>query len=426
MQSERWDKAAYYYGLAYTNAVNRSANREAISIFNRAIEAIGRLPQDVAAPRAIDLRLHAFTAFHTVGDNGKLLELIREAERLSEIIGDRRRLAAAATQTAFALWLEGKHREAQKRADAALELTTLPKDFAIVVSILFNLANIRHAQGEIREAVALHRRVIAMLPGELESKRLGWPAPPSVFARTFASWYLLELGEFAQAAELLDAAEPLVTVAEPHARVMVDTGRGNFLMRRGEFARASEILSGALELSRRGEVLTMYPIIAAWLGHALCGAGRLTEALAVLTDAVERETYKFGGKYTWIHLRLALAEACRLTGEFEKAASEVELARRIAEDCGEVVHCAYATLEQGRVALARNEPDAALHHAEAAVSIGRTRGLRPFTAECLDVIAQAQAALLQTGASTAALADARAVRASMGLDEFGAPMVRSG
>ena len=56
----------------------------------------------------------------------------------------------------------------------------------------------------------------------------------------------------------------------------------------------------------------MNPIVSSWLGHSLCGAGRVNDALPVLVDAVERETYKFGGKYTWIHLRLALAEAYRL------------------------------------------------------------------------------------------------------------------
>jgi class 3 adenylate cyclase/tetratricopeptide (TPR) repeat protein len=424
-QSERWDKAAHYLGLAYSNAVSRSANREAINIFNRAIEALGRLPQEVSAIRAIDLRLHAFAAFHTVGDNDKLVELIGEAERLAELIGDRRRLAAAATQSAFALWLDGKHVDAQVRAEAALAAAELPKDFPIAVSALFNLANIRHAQGEIVQAVGLYRRVLTMLSGEFGTKRMGWVAQPGVVARAFASWYLLELGEFAEAAELLDTAERLITAAEPHGRVMVDTGRGNFLMRRGEYARAAEVLRASLELCRRAEVLTMLPMVVAWLGHSLCGAGRSEEAFAVLSDAVERKTYKFGGKYTWTHLRLALAEACRLTGKFEQAASEAELARRIAEDCGEVVHCAYVILEQGRIALARGEPEAALRRVESAVAIARSHGLRPFAAECLIAQAQAKHALQKSDASAAALAEARAIYAALGLDEriFIAPTV---
>ena len=53
-----------------------------------------------------------------------------------------------------------------------MALAQLPKDFSIVVSVLFNLANIRHAQGDIEQAVDLHRRVLSMLQGGLENKHL--------------------------------------------------------------------------------------------------------------------------------------------------------------------------------------------------------------------------------------------------------------
>ena len=416
IQSERWDKAAHYLGLAYSSAVGRSANREAISLFNRAIEATSKLPPQIGVPRAIDLRLFAFTAFHTLGENDKLVELISEAERLAESIGDRRRLAAASTQTAFALWMEGRHREAQQRAEAALALAQLPKDFSIVVSVLFNLANIRHAQGNIAQAVELHRRVLLMLQG-LENKRLGWPAPPSAFARAFASWYLVELGEFSQAEALLKETETYPDPTEPHGRVMIETGRGNVLMRLGHFGRAVDILGVALDLCRKGEVLTMTPIVSAWLGHALCGAARANDALPLLVDAVERETYKFGGKYTWIHLRLALAEAYRLTGQTAHAASEAEIARRIADDCGEVVHRSYAILEQGRIAMVRGEADAALRHANDALGEARLRSLRPFIAECLYLKAKAHEIRSESDAAGSALGEARGILSKLGLDE---------
>jgi class 3 adenylate cyclase/tetratricopeptide (TPR) repeat protein len=416
IQSERWDKAAHYLGLAYSNAVGRSASREAISLFNRAIEATSKLPPQIGVPRAIDLRLSAINAFHTVGEKDKLVELISEAERLAESIGDRRRSVAASGQTAFALWMEGRHREAQQRAEAALALAQLPKDFAIVVSVLFNLANIHHAQGNTAQAVELHRRVLSMLQG-LENKRLGWPAPPSAFARAFASWYLVELGEFSQAEALLKETETYPDPTEPHGRVMIETGRGNLLMRLGHFGRAVDILGVALDLCRKGEVLTMTPIVSAWLGHALCGAARANDALPLLVDAVERETYKFGGKYTWIHLRLALAEAYRLTGQTAHAASEAEIARRIADDCGEVVHRAYAILEQGRIAMVRGEADAALRHANDALGEARLRSLRPFIAECLYLKAKAHEIRSESDAAGSALGEARGILSKLGLDE---------
>jgi class 3 adenylate cyclase/tetratricopeptide (TPR) repeat protein len=420
--AERWDKAAAFLGQAYANATRRSANREAISIFNRAIEVLGRLPVKVAAPHAIDLRLHAFTAFHTIGANDKLLELIREAERLAEAIDDPHRLAAATSQMAFALWLEGKHPEAEARANAALALAKLPEDLPLVVGALFNLANIQHAQGRVAEAVGTHRKVLELLPGKLNAKRFGWPAPPSIFSRAFASWYLLELGRFGEATQLLEEAA-LLAPTEAHGRVMVDTGRGNVLMRRGEFARAAEVLRETLDLCQRAEVLTMYPIVAAWLGHALCGSGHIDEALAVMTDAVKRETYKFGGKYTWIHLRLGLAEAYRLAGQLETAASEAELAWRIADESGEVVHCAYAIVEKARIALARGDAKRALHDATAAFDTARERGLQPLMADCQWLRARAHDALGEADGGREAFGEARRLLVAIGLDDrvFAAP-----
>jgi class 3 adenylate cyclase/tetratricopeptide (TPR) repeat protein len=417
IQSERWDKAAHYLGLAYSSAVGRSANREAVSLFNRAIEATSKLPPQIGVPRAIDLRLSAITAFHTLGENDKLVELISEAERLAESIGDRRRHVAASTQTAFALWMEGRHREAQQRAEAALALVQLPKDFSIALSVLFNLANIHHAQGNIAQALVLHRRVLSMLQGGLENKRLGWPAPPSAFARAFASWCLVELGEFSQAEVLLRETETYPDPTEPHGRVMIEIGRGNLLMRLGHFGRAADILAAALDLCRKGEVLTMNPIVSAWLGHSLCGAGRANDALPVLVDAVERESYKFGGRYTWIHLRLALAEAYRLTGQMAHAASEAEIARRIADDCGEVVHRAFAIVEQGRQAMIRGDASAALRHAEDALVEARLRSLRPFVAECLYLKAKAHEIQSESDAASLALGEARGIFSELGLDE---------
>jgi tetratricopeptide (TPR) repeat protein len=255
-----------------------------------------------------------------------------------------------------------------------------------------------------------------MLQGGRENKRLGWPAAPSAFARAFASWYLIELGEFEDAAQLLREAQPYIEPKEPHGRVMLDTGRGNLLMRRGDFGPAVDVFGPTVDLCQRAEVLTMLPMVSGWFGRALCGAGRVREALQVLTDAVDRQTYKFGGKYTWIHLRLALAEAYRLDGQLERAASEAELARRIADECGEIVHHSYAMLELGRIALDRRDPSLALLNAEAALCEARPRGLRPFVAECLCVKAMAYDALHEASAQAAATVEARRLISQLGLD----------
>jgi tetratricopeptide (TPR) repeat protein len=304
-----------------------------------------------------------------------------------------------------------------------LALAEMPRDFPIIVSTQFNLAMIQHAQGRVAEALEMHRKTLAMLSGDLNTRRFGWPAPPSIFARAFASWYLVELGRFGEAERMLDEAELPIAVAGAHGKALVDTGRGYLLMRRGAFARAAEVLRGALDLCRRAEVLTVDALVVAWLGRALCGVGRVEEALALMVDAVDREIYKYGGKYNWVYLRLALAEGYRLAGQLDKAASEAELAHRIAIDCGEIVHQAYALLEKGRIALARGDAESALGAATSALSIASERGLQPFVAECQWVQGRAHEALGRSDAAGRAFGDARAIWTIIGLDDgvFEAP-----
>jgi hypothetical protein len=106
-----------------------------------------------------------------------------------------------------------------------------------------------------------------------------------------------------------------------------------------------------------------------------------------------------------------------LTGQTAHAASEAEIARRIADDCGEVVHRAFAILEQGQQAMIRGDLGAALRHADDALVEGRLRALRPFVAECLYLKAKAHEIQSESDAASSALAEARGIFSELGLDE---------
>jgi len=103
----------------------------------------------------------------------------------------------------------------------------------------------------------------------------------------------------------------------PFSRVLLQWSRGLYQFRRGEFDSAASILAETLELSRTAEVLTMHAMVAALLGQALIATGRAADAFEVLSDAVGRETYRFGGKYVWTHLYLAYADARYQQGDPE-------------------------------------------------------------------------------------------------------------
>jgi class 3 adenylate cyclase/tetratricopeptide (TPR) repeat protein len=382
-RAEDWERAARYLSAACIKAIGRSANREAISLYHRAQNALSHLPLETVARMAIDLRLYAFSAFQAVGENDKVVEVIGEAERLAEQIGDRRRLAATASESAFALWMAGDHAAALDRGRASLAVAQSLEDFPLTLAAQFHLANVHHARGEISAAVDLHRRIISMLPGELAAKRFGWAGAPGLFSRAFLAWYLVELGEFEEARRgLEEGLEILAAHEQPFSRVLIQLGFGLHHMRRGEFESAVSILSDTLEICRSAEVLTIYPIAAAWLGQALTGAKRNAESLDVLGDAVHRETYRFGGKYCWIHLFLAYAEAHYENDERRPAYKELRRALELAKSCQEVVHYAYGLRLRGDFLLNAPQPVQARGAYEEALAIATPRGVRPLAAHC--------------------------------------------
>ncbi len=94
------------------------------------------------------------------------------------------------------------------------------------------------------------------------------------------------------------------------------------------------------------------------LGSALLRAGRLDEAITVLQDACDRMPEA-------ADLALALADALMRAGRIEPAALQVEDALVLAKASDPAAQAAAHQLA-ARIALARNDPDAAMTHAKAA------------------------------------------------------------
>ena len=93
LRGEVWDKAVAYCRQAGEKALARSAHREAVGSFEQALSALPHLPeQRDTREQAIDLRLALRTALRPLGDFGRILAYLREAEALAEALDDPRRL----------------------------------------------------------------------------------------------------------------------------------------------------------------------------------------------------------------------------------------------------------------------------------------------------------------------------------------------
>jgi tetratricopeptide (TPR) repeat protein len=381
-RGEAWDRAARHLITACTHAIKASANREAIALFDRALRALGHLPVRDAAPLAIDVRLHAFSAFLALGEIDRLVEVLREAEALARDLGDRRRLAAASSQLANALWLAGEHHAGLRTIDEAERLAGELGDLVLRLSSRFNHANLLQATGQIREAADMYTSILDDLPGELEFKRFGWPGLPSVLARCMEAWSLVMLGNFARARQTIQRAHEVAQQAgQPYSIVYTHLASGLYHEALGNTAASIAAFEAAHAVNRQVEMVL--PIALAWLGAAYAQGGRAAEALPLLLDAERSGTYRSGGKYNWVHHYIALARTYLALNDLTAARAAIGQARGICEATGERAHLALTLKLRGDIEAADTATRrAAVDSYQQAMNLAAQCGLRPLLAHC--------------------------------------------
>jgi class 3 adenylate cyclase len=420
-RGEVWDKAARYLVAACTAAIRGSANREAIVLFDRALRALDHLPAEAAAPLAIDVRLHVFSALLALGEIGRLDQVRREAEALARDLGDRRRLAAAMNQLANALWLAGEHQAGLRMVEEAERLADELEDLVLRLHSRFNRANLFHAVGRIREAADMYAGIADHLRGELEFKRLGFPGLPSVLARSFGAWSLVLLGDFARARQAVDRAHEVASqVRQPYSMLYAHLASGVYHATLGEVDVAIAALEAACAINR--QVGMGHPIAIAWLAAAYAQAGRAREGLPLLLEAQRDGTYRFGGKYNWAYHYMALAQTYLGLHDLAAARKAIGDAQGICETTGELAHLAWALKLRGDIEIA--DPSAGAAPAgdayRRAMALAEQCGLRPLLAHC-----QAGLAGLHDKAGVPDLAAWHRAAADALFDELGMPRWRS-
>ncbi len=237
LRGEVWEKALTYLSQAGAKAAARSANREAVAWFEHALVALRHLPErPQTLEQAIDLRFSLRNALLQLGEQGRILDHLREAERLAETLGDRRRLGRVGASMAHYFWLTGEHDHAVEAGRRALAVATALGDFALEVTTNYYLGLAYHSLGDYRRGAEILRRNVESLASDTQHESFGTAGFHSVFARGWLVWCLAELGEFteavARAAEGVRIAE---TADEPFSLIQACLGLGGPYVRKGEF-----------------------------------------------------------------------------------------------------------------------------------------------------------------------------------------------
>jgi len=108
LRGEVWEKAVAYGRQAGAKAYDRAAFGEAVASFEQALQALTHLHDHSDTGRlAIDLRLALGNALTQVGEHGRRLALLGEAEALARALDDRARLGRVLATMAEVLRLTG-------------------------------------------------------------------------------------------------------------------------------------------------------------------------------------------------------------------------------------------------------------------------------------------------------------------------------
>ncbi|HSF01792.1 MAG TPA: tetratricopeptide repeat protein, partial [Solirubrobacterales bacterium] len=385
-QGEVWDKAVRYLRQAGTKLFLRSANREAATCFEQALDALRRLPEHPdAIAESLDLRFDLRNALYPLGEMGRIGALLDEAETLAEAVGDQRRLGRALTYKAPALALAGDFAAAIQTGLCALAIGESQADVAIQVVANGNLGAVYLARGECCEAVRHCEAAVALIPEGLAQERFGQAEIQGSAVRHRLARALGALGRFAEAfGRLREAVQIAEEAGHVYTLVFPLLSLGTLTLDRGDFAGAVAPLERGLDLCRTREVPVLLHDFAWALGAAYHGTGRRAEGVALMEDAARGLAGRTARVVGWTGRVGALGGAYLLDGRLADATRIAQDGLAAARQRGERAVEGHVLRLLGDIAAHpdRVEVETAEAHYRQALALAEELGLRPLVAHC--------------------------------------------
>ncbi|HWP35553.1 MAG TPA: AAA family ATPase [Thermodesulfobacteriota bacterium] len=393
-EGEAWAKALSYLRRAGARAAARGAHREAVACFEQALDVLARLPeQRELLEEAVDLRFDLRCSLNPLGEFGRILECLREAETLARRLADERRLARVSSYLSQYFWIAGDPDRSIEYGRQALDTAAAAGDLATEVVTTYYLGRTYHAVGDYRRAVEYERKSAASVEGRLRAERFGLAALPSVAARVWLVWSLAELGELAEA---IAGAEEGLRIAEeaeaPFSLAGACLAAGIAYLRKGDLPRAVSVLERGRALCRAHDFPFWLDWVESCLGYACALSGRPADALPLLgrdaSASAERAAApgeRAGDKKVYRPLWLAhLGEACLLAGRPDEALALAQRALELARASRERGHEGWALRLLGEIASRREPPETGEAEAayRGALALARELAMRPLEAHC--------------------------------------------
>jgi tetratricopeptide (TPR) repeat protein len=378
-------QALPYYQQAGAKAVARSAYREAVALFERALRMLQQVPDNRnTLTQAIDLRLALRTALRPLGAFERTLVVLREAETFAAALSDTRRLGQVAVLLAVQFRMMGTYDQARAAAQRALAVATADGDMVLHALAQQYLGITYQDQGNYGRAIECLEQTCTALAGARQREICGVDLLPAVLSRASLASCHAERGTFTAGHAVGDAGLQIAeAVAHPSSLMFARWGLGLLALRQGDLPQALPWLERAVDSCQEADVPGYFPRIAATLGAAYTLAGRLDDAVPLLTQAWEHTlALDMGGLQTLCGV--ALAEAQGRAGHLEKAHALAEHALALTRAHQERGRQAYALHLLGDLAVQRaavERTQAAAYYRQA-LTLAEKLGMRPLQAHC--------------------------------------------
>jgi class 3 adenylate cyclase len=415
VQAEAWDDAAAYLRDAGRLAAREFASMEAIAHFERALEALARLPATRQSKETtFDIHCELRNALLPLGDHPRLFEVLRSAEAIARDLGDEERHAQVLSFLSNYYDNVGKPELALEKGKEALVLAERVGASSLLAVGTLGVGEIHRTLGDFASARDYLRRAITLIGPRREHETFGEVGLPSVRARSHLAWTLAELGDFDAARTA--ANEALMIADASHDPYTVCHGclaLGGVRVRAGEFETAITVLARGHAESEH--VPLVRPSIAADLGVAYARSGKLAEGLAHASAAVDAAT-GMGRKSRLALIMVKCAETRQLAGERDEALRLVTSALALATEQHERGNEVYARHRRAEIlAEHAEESDEAAREFESALGLANALGMRVLAAHCRAGLGRVLARRGDTAGAEAHLAAAAAMYDEMGM-----------
>jgi tetratricopeptide (TPR) repeat protein len=382
LEGEVWKKAVAYFRHAGIAASARSASREAVACFERALKALSNRPDDPDSPRsAVDLRLDLQSGYLLLGELTRMDQCLREAEALAARLGDEPRRARVWCHLSACAWWTGALATGVDYAGRALTSARKMGDVPLQILARARLSLAHTAAGEYPAAIEIIEENIGALTNDLVAQRFGMASMPAVTDRSYLGVCRASLGDFRGAAAADEAIEIATAADHPYSIAMAQFGAGRWRALQGDFHQAIPWLERALEACRRQQFYA-FSVIGGWVGLAYAHCGRAAEGVALLEESLAREQ---AASFMPDRARTLtfLGEAYLLAGRSEDALRAGHQALSVTRVTRQPQFEAMALRLLGDVHLHRDPlvPEAERDFSEALV-LAEARGLQPVVARC--------------------------------------------